>query len=331
MSRGARLLVVAFGMTAAVIAPRAQVFRTAADAVRVDVLVTSGNKPIGGLTTADFALTDNGVAQAIDLVAVEEIPFSMLLALDTSESMAGSPLADLKSAATAAVNAMRAGDRAAVVTFSEELRQRASWLPAGSGLTQAIENVRASGSTALFDAAFAALTLRDPEPGRRALVLFFSDGDDTSSWLPASAALDKTARSDAVVYSVSLRAATRRDADLDRGGSTTRSPFAPGRTADAVAQRRLALRSGITLSSGAPVLEQSAFLPDLAQRTGGQSIEAETSGRLREAFERIVTEFRSRYLLSYTPRGVDAPGWHRLQVAVKGRRATVTARRGYTR
>ena len=40
-------------------------------------------------------------------------------------------------------------------------------------------------------------------------------------------------------------------------------------------------------------------------------------------------EFRHRYLLSYTPRGVARDGWHRLEVRVKNRRATIKARPGY--
>jgi hypothetical protein len=33
--------------------------------------------------------------------------------------------------------------------------------------------------------------------------------------------------------------------------------------------------------------------------------------------------------VSYSPRGVPSGGWHRLQVRIKGRRATVRARAGY--
>jgi hypothetical protein len=34
-------------------------------------------------------------------------------------------------------------------------------------------------------------------------------------------------------------------------------------------------------------------------------------------------------VLSYTPTGVSATGWHRLGVKLKGKRGKVTARRGY--
>jgi hypothetical protein len=36
-------------------------FRTSAEAVRVDVLVKVGNRPLAGLTAADFDLRDRGV------------------------------------------------------------------------------------------------------------------------------------------------------------------------------------------------------------------------------------------------------------------------------
>ena len=55
------------------------------------------------------------------------------------------------------------------------------------------------------------------------------------------------------------------------------------------------------------------------------------SDRLRETFVRIVTEFRSRYLLTYTPQGVDAGGWHPIEVRLKSKKGKVTARRGYMR
>jgi hypothetical protein len=73
------------------------------------------------------------------------------------------------------------------------------------------------------------------------------------------------------------------------------------------------------------------FLEALSEETGGRVLNALRSDRLRDTFVRIVSEFRSRYLLTYSPRGVDAGGWHPLEVRVKGRRVKVTARRGYLR
>ncbi|HEU4887859.1 MAG TPA: hypothetical protein VFV49_08240, partial [Thermoanaerobaculia bacterium] len=74
---------------------------------------------------------------------------------------------------------------------------------------------------------------------------------------------------------------------------------------------------------------RSEFLRDLSRQTGGSIVEIASTTDLQKTFVGILDEFRQRYLLSYTPRGVSREGWHRLQVRLKGRRGTVTARAGY--
>ena len=59
-------------------------------------------------------------------------------------------------------------------------------------------------------------------------------------------------------------------------------------------------------------------------------LEVESTRNLRPSFVRALEEFRGRYLLSYSPKGVPASGWHRLDVRIKDRRATVKSRAGYT-
>jgi VWFA-related protein len=286
--------------------PRQQVFRSGVDVVSVDVLVTDGRKPIGGLTIADFEVRDEGVVQTIEHADIREVPFSMLLMLDTSASVAGKPLADLKRAAHAAVDALGPHDRAALITFSDALRPRARWIEPGAALDSAIDNAAAGGSTSLFDATFLAFSTRDPEPGRRSLLLLFTDGVDTTSWLPASAAYDRASRSGTVLYAVTLE-----------GGRND--------------PRRLYSRSGITLDPGAQVIPQERFLVELARRTGGDLLPARDSGALKDTFERVVREFRTRYLLTYRPTGVPRSGWHKIEVKVKRPGVKVSARRGYER
>lgn len=299
--------VVLAAVVALVLAPRMQVFRSAADAVRVDVAVTEGRRPIGGLTAADFELRDSGVVQTIDDVQVQEVPFSMMLALDTSSSMEGRPLAELQDAARTAIGELRPDDRAALLTFDEAVSPATPWSAERGALRSAIGNLRAGGATSLFDAALAAVVQRDPERGRRNLLILFSDGVDTSSWLPELAALDLVARTDIVVYTVAS----------ESGGP---SP-APG---------TLQRHSGIRLAPRQPVVSSVSFFEELTARTGGEHLSSGMIG-LRDTFRRIVIDFRSRYVLAYTPRNVAPAGWHPIEVKVKGRRATVRARRGYER
>ncbi len=286
-----------------------QRFRTGVDAVRVDVLVTDGNRPVGGLTADDFELRDKGVRQRIEAIDLGDVPLSVMLELDTSVSVWGQPLQHLKEAASAAVTLLTANDRAAVLTFSGAVHLKASWTSNREQLDAAVSAAQATGATSLHDAAYAALTLRDDRPGR-ALVLIFSDGDDTASWLSGQAVVEIARRNDAVVYSVGLR-----QPDVQRPGY--RVDFLSG------------VQPPIPNAPG-PVLMEP-FLSGLAEETGGKYIDAKQINRLRETFVTIMTEFRSRYLLTYTPQGVDAGGWHPIDVRLKNKKGKVTARRGYMR
>ena len=305
-----------------------QKFRVSVDAVRVDVLVMDGRNPVGGLAAQNFELRDSGVPQQIESVAFEDVPLSVVLALDTSTSVDGLPLTHLKEAASAVVGLLAPADRAALMTFTGALRLRTPWTSDRAALEAGIAATEASGSTTLHDAAYAALTLRDSQPGR-ALILIFSDGADTASWLPGKNVIDVAQRNEAVVYAVTLNT---------QPGPVTRSGSGPfGSTLRSAAKPafgyRLDFRSGIqdTIRDAPTATLLESFLDALANETGGKVINAERSDRLRDTFVQIVREFRSRYLLTYTPRGVDAGGWHPLEVKLKGRRGKVTARRGYLR
>ena len=78
-------------------------FRSVTDAVRVDVRVRQGSRPITGLTTADFELRDTGVVQDIQAISAHDVPLTLLLALDTSSCVEGKKLEQLKAAGCVAV------------------------------------------------------------------------------------------------------------------------------------------------------------------------------------------------------------------------------------
>lgn len=281
----------------------AQPFRSRVDAVRVDVLVTEGNTPVAGLTAADFELRDNGVVQQIDALAIEDVPVSVMLVLDTSASVFGDALADLKRAAIAAIEPLDSRDRMALLTFSNALTLRVPWTDRETVVRQAIQTTVAAGGTSLWDAVYTALTLRDSEAGRRWLLLLASDGNDTSSWLPSSAVVDRARRTEAVVYTVTVGTPVRSNALLSR--------------------------SGIVLNdvSASP----QPLLQELTDLTGGQGFRAANATDLPNAFRRVISEFRTRYWLTFAPQNVAADGWHTLEVRLKHKRGSVRARGGYFR
>ena len=82
----------------------------------------------------------------------------------------------------------------------------------------------------------------------------------------------------------------------------------------------------------APSVLRESFVQNVAGESGGRYLSVEDSGRVRDAFLEILAEFRTRYLLTYSPEGVPVSGWHPIDVRLsKGRGANVRARRGYLR
>lgn len=179
-------------------------FSAKREAVRVDVLVTDRGRLVNGLTAADFELRDNGVPQTIDLVSFQQIPLNVFLALDTSASVSGQRLTDLQTAGHALLDRLAKDDRSALLTFSHTILRREALTGTTARVRQALTDVRPSGDTALVDGTYAAIML-DPADGGRNLLLVFSDGLDTASWLKPEHVLDSAKRSDFVVYGVSSR------------------------------------------------------------------------------------------------------------------------------
>jgi hypothetical protein len=73
------------------------------------------------------------------------------------------------------------------------------------------------------------------------------------------------------------------------------------------------------------------FYDDVAGQTGGQVVLMQPRDDLGPTFRRVLAEFRSSYVLHFTPKGVDPVGIHTLDVQVSRRGADVRARRSYER
>lgn len=178
-------------------------FSSTVESVRVDVLVTENGRPVPGLRPGAFEVRDNGVPQNVDLASYEEIPLNVILAFDMSASLDVGGLEHLRSAGRALLDGLKQTDRAALVTFSEVVSQ-------GAPLTSDFRRVRAAldeaapfGQTSLVDASFTGMMIGESDVGR-SLLIVFSDGIDTTSWLAADAVLDIARRCDVVVYGVEV-------------------------------------------------------------------------------------------------------------------------------
>jgi Ca-activated chloride channel homolog len=205
-----RRLIVAL-LAAQVASPPQPVFRAGVEMVQVDVSVTRGGAPVAGLTARDFALTDNGAAQDIETVTLEKIPLSVTLVLDTSQSVSGERLIHLEEAGRQLTAALRPDDRAALITFSHAVTLRVPMSGDMGTMRAALGEMTGNGATALRDAVHFALQLQ-PHDQTRPLVLVFTDGRDTASWLTEDAVLDSARRAGVVLHAVRIGA----DLFLDR-------------------------------------------------------------------------------------------------------------------
>jgi len=197
-----RALALVASVAAAMVAQEpATPFRSGIEIVELDVSVTRGGLPVPGLTARDFVLTDNGIAQDVDSVTLDRVPLSVTLLLDTSTSVLGERLAHLKQAGTGIVDALTADDRASLITFSHNLDVAVGMTADKGALRRALASIKPGGSTALRDALQLALSLRTRDRSRP-LVLVFTDGDDTTSWIGEDAILDTARRCGVVIHAI---------------------------------------------------------------------------------------------------------------------------------
>jgi len=101
---------------------------------------------------------------------------------------------------------------------------------------------------------------------------------------------------------------------------------------DAPALLRAAQRTDAVVYGIAPsaVGSGTKILETLATTAGGRLIRLEPNGNLGASFLKALDEFRQSYVLHYTPRGVERPGWHELAVSVAGnKKYTIRAKKGY--
>jgi VWFA-related protein len=201
-----RLLAVVGICIAATVAVLGQpTFRASVDVVRIDAAVMNGLAPVPGLTVDNFVVSDNGVVQELESVSLDAVPLSLTMVLDTSGSMMGERIHDLISAVTTLSKELRPQDSAALITFSEPMRFLVPMTRERAPLLTALSRIVADGYTSLNDAVFMGLQMRPVDVGEtRPVLLVFSDGVDSSSWLSSAQLIESARRSRMLTLVVEL-------------------------------------------------------------------------------------------------------------------------------
>lgn len=288
-------------------APAPLVFGAEVDNVYIDAFVSHRGETVTGLAASDFELRDNGVAQSLELASAEAQPVQVVLVFDMSNSLEGERLRALRAAGQALLAALRPQDEATLFAFADEVRWLAKPTTDKAAVARALDALQAGGGSPVADALYAAITL--PKARGRTLVVLFTDGIDNSSWLGWRDLRTVAERSNALIHVVSLRPPP--------------PPAAPSQSLDFRLQN---------VPSERPVdleFEHARALREIAAVTGGRTWEAESLERIRTAFTDIAETMGRRYVLRYAPEGVTRPGWHRIELKLRGKKGDVRTRTGY--
>ena len=235
-------------------------------------VVDAKGAPVAGLVRDDFEILEDGKPQKIAIFEKEATtPLSIVLAIDTSESVMTSERLE-KSAAKHFVNALlREQDELDLMEFSEVVREIVPFTNRRSGLRMELDELQQGAATALYDAIYLAserLAETSVANGRRRVVVLITDGGDTVKGSRYTQAMEQAQRAGAMVYAIII--------------------------------------VPIYADAGRNTAGEHALI-QMAQDTGGKYYYVVDPKDLEPAFAHVSDDLRTQYLLGYyaPKRGAD--------------------------
>jgi len=239
--------------------------------VALNVMDAKG-APVAGLVRDDFEILEDGKPQKIAIFEKEATtPLSIVLAIDTSESVMTSERLE-KSAAKHFVNALlREQDELDLMEFSEVVREIVPFTNEKKRIENGIGQLQQGAATALYDAIYLAserLAETSAANGRRRVVVLITDGGDTVKGSRYTQAMEQAQRAGAMVYAIII--------------------------------------VPIYADAGRNTAGEHALI-QMAQDTGGKYYYVVDPKDLEPAFAHVSDDLRTQYLLGYyaPKRGTD--------------------------
>lgn len=335
------------------------IVRVETQLVSVPAIVTNrAGRPVANLRPENFVVYENGNKQQIINFGTTDAPFEIALLLDTSGSTRAE-VALIRRAANAFIDALRAGDRVAIVAFNTAGEEGTSLatVEVTSALTsdraalrQAVERVGTSNGTPFYDALarIADEVFREPPSeearGRRAVVAL-TDGVDSASLSEYEEARDSLMKTGVASYFIQVNTEDyveeRLMSDCQYHGGLRlsrtqlqryRRIFVPnGDAADYANFCQLGSFERMAISRNLYNLARKE-MNELARASGGKNFTAADLTDARRAFAQVAQEIGTQYSLGYYPTNKARDGsFRQIRVEVKGVEAgtQVRAREGY--
>jgi VWFA-related protein len=286
--------------------PVPYVFESRVDMVSVPVAVTDKEgKFVTDLAADDFTVREDGVRQEIRLFAAGLKESWVGLPPELKDELSGRQVVGLMLDASGSMeNEMRLVREAAlkfltnlpktenlfVMDFDENIRISQYSTDDQRQITERIDEVEATGWTALYDAVGTFLERLYALDGRKTLVVF-SDGVDSRSTLSMGEVLDMVKLSDVTIHSIHF---------------------------------------GASQSRNSRAFEEGRFLRQMSAETGGSYAFGDSLSQLDELYDKLLEELFSQYTLGYVSTNTKENGKYRkIEVKVAREDVKVRARKGY--
>ena len=269
-----------------------------------------------------FTVRDDGQRQEIVTLAGGEIPFTAVMLLDSSTSMAGRPLEAALQGSRRFVAEMDENDEARLFVTSDRVLRSTPWADDPKLFDQPLGATQASGGSAILDHLFLALQYLEERQGRRVLILL-SDGWDMHSALTTEQLRQVARRSQAMVYWVRLGDVPKEA----RGPSRNAHSWVDAGSTPDLDMHRIPLSVWRDEASQRKV---TSVLSTMVSESGGRIVPIYGFEQVEAAFVDILKELREQVAVGYYPDPLRNDGsWREVKVRVRGRGLKVRTRKGY--
>lgn len=240
-----------------------------------------------------FTIYEDGLPQTITQFTHDRVPVGLGLLLDVSDSMFGQRIRDACAAVQSFLLELLSQDDALfLMTFNHAPNLLTPWTTPGESSTvrTALDTLRPSGGTAIYDTVVAALGVIDHRPRDRAALVLISDGADTASDASLRDVRAALLRTDAFIYAVAI------DSPLRQAINTRVNPEA---------------------------------LSEITNQTGGSTQVVHDTTDLAAATARIAEELNTQYVMGYSSPHPGDGKYHSIRVKVNREGFKARSRNGY--
>lgn len=271
------------------------------DLVVLDVTVLDPSaKPVTDLTRDSFQVTEDKIPQKIEFFGREQVPVSMVLAIDTSGSMRTKLDTVIKASANL-VKESRSGDEMAVIEFKLQPDLLEEFTDNTADVIDTLQGLIASGQTAMLDALYLAADYANKEgKNRRKAVILVTDGLDKDSYYKFNEVVEHLREIDVQLYLIGFTN------DLDRDSAIFKK---------------------------SPKDKAEGLLSKLADETGGKAFFPKELSEVHTIAQAISSDLRTQYAIGYYPTNSKKDGSFRsvkVLVNSSARRLVARTRPGYT-